>query len=184
MDNEYKNFINKSTISCRSDSTKCNISAMCKNEEYKKDRMIMVVGSSTGRSKMDDLLQIHRTKMEREFNQACVNLAEAGRRGSEAGIALADALSKLKPVLICPEDMIAMHDMNFSGLEKIVIDFMTMGPKPTKFAGRCYDESGEISKKAYKQLMKKLDKKEKVSHKQDQTDHWRNKWNKKIKRKL
>ncbi len=190
MDNEghKDSIINKGTISCRSDSTKCNISQISKNEGYKKGQMVMIVGSGRGTSDIHERVKEHVKQMQKDMDKmkvTLINLGEAGRAGASAGLALSEALKKMH--LICPDDMIhVMDNMDFSKVEQTVLDSFG-GYGGPKFPGRCYDESGPISKKAYKklkQLAKKRDRANARSHKQDQTDRWCNKWDKKIKRKL
>lgn len=158
-----------------------------KEKGFKVGEMAVIIGSSTGRSHMADLAEQIKN-MEHDFKKAVMIMGEAGVAGANAAIALKCALEKMQPIILCPEDMMVMDiNMDFSGLEKIVIDSlsgMTMGPTPSKYNGVYYDECSPISKKAYKKLLKSLDKKEKISHKQDQTDRWCNKWDTKIKKKL
>ncbi len=154
----------KGNVTRRSSSTDCNISEISKG--FKKGRMVMIVADGHESRSHAELLAL----MKQDFDKANVALVRMGKAGVSAAMAYKALMDPNK---------------DFSGLEKIVLDSMTpIGPRPRKFAGRCYDESGEISKKTYKKMMKKLDKAEKVSHKQDQTDRWCNTWDHKIKRKL
>lgn len=76
-----------------------------------------------------------------------------------------------------------MSNMDFSDLEqRIIIDSIT-----PDFASSCYDEYCEIPKKAFKRLAEQLPDENsgrKPVFKAHQTNKWRNKWNKKIKKKL
>ena len=157
-----------------------------------KKHTVLVVASSHQPSHMAKMYELSKRMKENFENseKAFLSMSEAGLRCAEAEEALSKALRKLAKVpLVCPEDMIMDYNMDFSNLERIVLDSLTpIGPRPSSYGGRFYDECGEISKKTYKKLLKALDKKEKRkeggSYKQDQTDRFCNKWNKKIKRKL
>lgn len=168
------------------------------NDGYKKDQMVLIVASGKGSHDLHVRLQAHIEDMQKEmekFKVALVDLGEAGIAGAAAGLALSEAFrampivdypDRIAPNIRCPPEMIETLELDFSRLERIVIDSLAYdGPSfPTKFAEQCYDESGVISKKAYKRL-KKLAKRARVEDEpKPQNEIWANKWNKKIKRKL
>lgn len=150
------------------------------NEGYKKGEIVLVVGSGRG-------LDSHAEVIAR-LKEHCKDIQLAMIEMKEAGMALSEALKKVNYdlPLVCPDEMTNINiDMDFSKLESIVIDSLSpFGPESVNFAGRCYDESGFVSKKAWKKLKKKMAKVDANLEPKSQKEIWCNKWNKKIKRKL
>lgn len=175
MDKEYKDFINSGTVTGRSDSTKCNISAISKNEVYKdmKGNTVLIVGSGR-RSDAHERFQEHVKQMQKDMEKSMIVMCDEVSNAYEAFHVLSKAFKKM-PIL-CPEDMSFDLNIDFSSLESIVIDSMTT----VGCSEFLYNEAGIIDKKTWKKLAKK----QKRLENKPQKEYWANKWNHKIKRKL
>jgi len=156
-----------------------DLKELVSGEGFKKGQVVLVVGSG-GHSHAELVRRLH-TECEK-IQVAMYDMAEAGMAASEAGMMLSEALKKM-PMVEPPKDMICI-DADFSKLESIVMDSIAPIQMPINFAGRCYDESGPISKKAFKKLKKKQARIDDRFDPKPQKEIWANKWNKKIKRKL
>lgn len=149
---------------------------------FKKDA-VLIVGSSHNPSEMarlHEMTAILQQKLE-DMEIAMIEMGEAGLTYAQAGTNLTKAMKAIS----CPEEMknITMPDLDFSRLENIVLDSIT--PINNGFQD-FYGEGGPISKKAWKKLSKKQQKrlKQQRLEQRDQKEIWANKWNHKIKRKL
>lgn len=155
------------------------------NEDYKKGEIVLIVGSGRGVDSHAELIARLKEHYE-DMEIALLDMGETGIKAASARMALSEALKKVNYdlPLICPDEMTDI-DMDFSRLESIVIDSLSFPePKLVDFKGQCYDESGIISKKAWKKLKKNLEKIDSNLKPKSQKEIWCNKWNKKIKRKL
>lgn len=140
---------------------------------YKKGEMILVIdgSSKTDLARLIAYAEEMRVEMMESTRGAVVAFSKLGASLEEAEL----AFKKIGEAGIGRIEIPEIEMPKFPILD--YTDVIVMD----SFAGVCYDESAEISRKALKKIAKRMDRI--VSENKSQNEVWCNKWNKKIKKK-